>query len=102
MEIYAVPLAQNRISVFFRDISEKKKAEDELRQSETLFRTLIQNSSDIIQILDTQYRLIYTSPSFTKLLGYAEGEKKDCSVLDLVHPDDRERVSAVLEEVSAR
>ena len=101
MEIYAVPLAQNRISVFFWDISEKKKAEDELRESEILFRTLIQNSSDIIQILDIQYRLIYTSPSFTKLLGYTEGEKKDCSVLDLVHPDDRERVSAVLEEVSA-
>jgi len=101
MEMYAVPLAKDRISVFFWDITDKKKAEDELRESETLFRTLIQNSSDIIQILDTEYRLIYTSPSFTKLLGYAEEEKKDCSVLDLVHPDDRDRLSAVLEKVSA-
>ena len=43
MVIYAVPLAQNRISVFFHDISDKKKTEDESGRV-TLFRTLIQNS----------------------------------------------------------
>ena len=74
-EIHAVPLAQNRMTVFFRDISEKKKAEEELEQSETRFRALIQNSSDIIQILDQEKRLVYSSPAFSKILGYPEGSQ---------------------------
>lgn len=100
-EVHAVPLAQNRMAVFFRDISEKRKAEKELEESETRFRALIQNSSDIIQILDREKRLVYNSPAFSKILGYAEGSQNGRFMPDLVHPDDRERVLADLEEVYA-
>ena len=101
-EIHAVPLAQNRMTVFFRDISEKRKAEEELEQSETRFRALIQNSSDIIQILDREKRLVYNSPAFYKILGYPEGSQLPRYTLDLVHPDDRDRVAMDLEEVYSR
>jgi PAS domain S-box-containing protein len=101
-EIHAVPLAQNRMTVFFRDISEKKKAEDELERSETRFRALIQNSSDIIQILDREKQVVYNSPAFFKILGYPEGEDTGKSTLDLVHPEDHDRVAADLEEVYTR
>jgi PAS domain S-box-containing protein len=101
-EVHAVPLAQNRMTVFFRDISEKKKAEEELERSETRFRALIQNSSDIIQILDQKKHPIYNSPAFFKILGYPEGKEISGDILDLVHPDDRERVASDLEEVYTR
>lgn len=101
-EIHAVPLAQNRMTVFFRDISEKRRAEEELEQSETRFRALIQNSSDIIQILDREKRLVYSSPAIYKILGYPEGSQNNRNILDLVHPDDRDRVAADLEEVYTR
>jgi PAS domain S-box-containing protein len=101
-EIHAVPLAQSRMTVFFRDISERKRAEEELEQSETRFRALIQNSSDIIQILDQEKRLVYNSPAFSKILGYPEGSQNGRSILDLVHPEDRDRVAADLGEVYAR
>ena len=101
-EIHAVPLAQNRVAVFFRDISDKRKAEEELEQSETRFRSLIQNSSDIIQILDQEKLLVYSSPAFSTVLGYPEGSQNRRNLLDLVHPEDRERVSADLEEVYSR
>jgi PAS domain S-box-containing protein len=101
-EIHAVPLAQNRMTIFFRDISEKRKAEEELGKSETRFRALIQNSSDIIQILDQEKRLVYISPAFYQILGYAEGSQNNRNILDLVHADDRERVAADLEEVYTR
>jgi PAS domain S-box-containing protein len=101
-EVHAVPLAQNRMTVFFRDISEKKKAEQELEQSETRFRALIQNSSDIIQILDQEKRLVYSSPAIYKILGYPEGSQNNRNLLELVHPDDRGRVAADLEEVYIR
>jgi PAS domain S-box-containing protein len=101
-EIDAVPLAQNRMTVFFRDISEKRRAEEELELSETRFRALIQNSSDIIQILDQEKRLIYSSPAFSKILGYPEGSQNGRFMPDLIHPDDLERVTADLEEVYTR
>jgi PAS domain S-box-containing protein len=101
-EIHAVPLAQNRVAAFFRDISEKRKAEEELAQSETRFRALIQNSSDIIQILDQEKLLVYSSPAFFTIMGYPEGSENSRNLLDLVHPDDRERVAADLEEVYTR
>jgi PAS domain S-box-containing protein len=101
-EVHAVPLAQNRMTAFFRDISEKRKAEEELEQSETRFRALIQNSSDIIQILDENRRLIYSSPAVRKILGYPEGSQNNRHILDLVHPDDRDRVTTDLDEVYRR
>jgi PAS domain S-box-containing protein len=101
-EIHAVPLVQNRMTVFFRDISEKRKAEEELEQSETRYRALIQNSPDILQILDQEKRMVCNSPAFYKILGYPEGSQNSRNALDLVHPDDRERVAAYLEEIYTR
>jgi PAS domain S-box-containing protein len=100
-EIHGVPLVQNRISVFFRDVSEKRKTEEELKQSESRFRALVLNSAEIIQILDQEKRLVYNSPAFYNILGYPEGSQSR-NALDLVHPDDRERVAADLEEVCCR
>ncbi|MFA5266815.1 MAG: PAS domain S-box protein [Methanoregula sp.] len=98
-EIHAVPLGQNRMTVFFRDISETRKAREELEKNETRFRALIQNSSDIIQILDQEKQLVYSSPAFFKILGYQEQSQNNRNFIDLIHPDDRERVAADLEKV---
>ena len=99
-EIHAVPLAQDRMTVFFRDISERRKAEEELEKNETRFRALIQNSSDIIQILNKEKQLVYSSPAFYKILGYKDDSQNTRTFLDLIHPDDRERVAADLEEIN--
>ena len=101
-EIHAVPLEQNRMTVFFRDVSERKKAEDELERRENRFRALIHNSPDIIQILDRENLLVYSSPAVQKTLGYPEDSQNNRNFLDLVHPDDRNRVAAALKEGSAR
>jgi PAS domain S-box-containing protein len=98
-EMDAVPLVQNRMAVFFRDISKRKRAAEELTQSENRFRALIENSPDIIQILDRENTLIYHSPAFSEILGYPEGSQIGRPLFDLVHPDDRERVAADLEGV---
>jgi len=100
-EIHAIPLAENRMTVFFEDISEKRNAEKELGLRETLFRSLIHNSPDIIQILDSDKQMVYSSLAFSKILGYPQESQTGRSIADLVHPDDLDHVMAYLDEVYA-
>jgi PAS domain S-box-containing protein len=76
------------IFVAFRDITESKRAEEELRKSDVRFRSLIQNSSDIIRIMDKEGRIIFDSPSSGKILGYPPGYTLGKFPFDFIHPDD--------------
>jgi PAS domain S-box-containing protein len=88
--------------IMMEDISEKKKAEEALRQSETRFRALIHNSSDIIRILDREGRIVYESPSAERLLGYPPGSQIGRDPMDYIHPDDRDIVKKDLQAVYDR
>jgi diguanylate cyclase (GGDEF)-like protein/PAS domain S-box-containing protein len=57
-------------------------------RSERYFRSLIQNSSDIIMILDDVGLIRYESPSVEHVLGYQSGSRIGQSPLELIHPDD--------------
>jgi PAS domain S-box-containing protein len=79
-----------------KDITERKRAEDAVRESERHFRALIENASDGIVLFDAEWTVGYASPSTTRMLGYAFDEIVGRQAFDLIHPDDRACLSAQL------
>jgi PAS domain S-box-containing protein len=87
------------ILVEARDITERKRAEEKLQESEERFRSMIQSLSDIIFILDGNGQLTYESPSATRILGYPPGYFIGKSPFIHIHPDDLDQVMKDLDEV---
>ncbi|MCD4651207.1 MAG: PAS domain S-box protein, partial [Candidatus Cloacimonetes bacterium] len=75
-----------------QDITDRKLAEEVLRESEEYFKALIENSNDVFSILDDKGNITYESPSHEAVLGYKQGELIGRTVFELVHPDDRNRI----------
>jgi PAS domain S-box-containing protein len=74
--------------LYRRDLIELRRAQQALRQSEERFRSLVEMSSDAIVLIDGQGRVLYTSPSVERIMGYSATELLSQSGLELVHPDD--------------
>src|SRR6185369_1100190 len=62
------------LSIFFRDISERKRAEEAIRKSEERYRALIEQASDAIMITDNRGNFLDVNTSFCKHFGYSKDE----------------------------
>jgi len=72
-----------------RDITERKKAEEALRESELRYRVLFDNSPDGILIAGVETkRFAYANPSACRMLGYSSEELRTLGVAD-IHPPDQ-------------
>ena len=69
-------------------VIQRKRTEGALRHNEEWFRSLIENASDIIAVLDPHGTLRYGSPSLATALGYSPAELIGENVFALVHQDD--------------
>jgi PAS domain S-box-containing protein len=70
---------------------QQRQSEETLQASDTRFRALIENSMDLIVVLDAHGRLTYRSPS-ASMLGYRLEELLGRVMFDYVHPDDADRI----------
>ena len=87
----------------FHNVTERKRAEDALRESEEQYRTLAANLPEIVYrvYLKEHGRMQFFNDQVTALTGYRESELTQgtiCSIEPLIHPDDRERVVAAVEK----
>ncbi|MBD0344508.1 MAG: PAS domain S-box protein [Coleofasciculus sp. Co-bin14] len=82
-----------------QDITERKKAEEELRESEAKFRQLAENIREVFFILDKTGQMIYISPTYEQVWGRTPESlyQNPRSWLESVHPEQQPQMAAALD-----
>jgi PAS domain S-box-containing protein len=73
-----------------QDITDRKKSEEALKESEEKFRSIMENSADAIFITDQQGKYVYTNKAVTAMLGFTSKEMKSKTIIDLSPPDKKD------------
>ena len=87
---------------FFIDITERKRAEEALRESEERYRSIFENAVEGLFQSTPEGRFISVNPSFARMLGYASPEELVSSISDIakqyyVNNEDRQRYKQLLQ-----
>ncbi len=98
-ELVLKPLSDGRALALLSDVTLKRTAERTLARSERRFRALIQNSNDVIMLLDADAQLQYLSPSAARL-GFDPASGRGIDLLAGVHPRDRRATEEALERLA--
>jgi PAS domain S-box-containing protein len=90
-----VPLFDDQVLLVIRDITERRRAEAQLRESEERYRTLFEGSTQGILVMDIETRRFrYANPAMCQLLGYPEEELLRVATADLHPPGTLDSVLA--------
>ena len=66
------------------------------------FESLVKHSRDLITIVDAERRLVWADPSYGEMLGETPDAHLGRPAWEIVHPDDRDHLGGIFEEISAR
>ncbi len=81
------------------DITDQRRAKEALRASERNFRSLFDEALDMIHIVDRGGRLTDINPTELAILGYSREECIGRPLVEIIHPDYRERTAKALKRV---
>ena len=82
-----------------RDVSERKRGDLALRESEERYRDLFDNASDLVCMTAPDSSLLYVNKAWQKGIGYGDDEIERMRLLDIVHPDSRSHYTEVMGRV---
>ena len=88
---------QEAILGIVTDITQRKRAERELKKSEERFRQAFQNAPIGMALCNMDGSFVQANSAYCHMLGFTEGELNQMTFLDLTHPQDLERQMAYFE-----
>ncbi|MEO7983921.1 MAG: PAS domain S-box protein, partial [Bacteroidota bacterium] len=93
LETHAVPMkdAAGNITALLgvtMDITDKRKAEEELRKSEEKYRTLVEQAIDAIALYDAKGKILDVNTGSVNLLGYTKEELLEMSLADILTEEE--------------
>jgi PAS domain S-box-containing protein len=74
------------------NITEQKKAEEELRKSEAKYRGLVENIGNGIATTDLEGRFVFVNQALCEMIGYSEKELIGKPFADFLHPEDKKKI----------
>jgi diguanylate cyclase (GGDEF)-like protein/PAS domain S-box-containing protein len=83
---------------FLRDLTHQKRTELELRRTKELYDLVLDNTQDLITLVEPSGLVRYASPSHRSVIGYEPQDLVGANVLDFVHPDDAAMVAQRMAE----
>ncbi|MBI5095708.1 MAG: PAS domain S-box protein, partial [Candidatus Hydrogenedentes bacterium] len=90
-----------RTMATIEDISERKRADDALRESEERYRTLFDRANDGIFLLSTDGKLVSLNDSLARMHGYSVDEMLDMSLKDLDTPETSRQIPVRMQRLLA-
>jgi PAS domain S-box-containing protein len=93
---------EERIFESVRDVSERKRAKEELFQKDQRLQLFAENIDDVLWMMDLTGRFFYVSPSVTKIFGYAPDEFIELSFGGFLTPASADSASRTLRNVFSR
>lgn len=103
-EVKIVPVIDRKGKVvkyagYIRDITKKKKIDEQMQQNEIYFRGLIDNASDIIVIFNPDGTFRKESPSLESALGISLSTLSGKNIFDVIHADDTGDAKKIIAEI---
>ena len=84
--------------VMLTDVTQDRAIHEALRKNEERFRTLIEDSSEALLLLDADGKVLYASSSVQAVSGYTPEERVGSRANTVLHPDDRALVRRAFEQ----
>ena len=94
-----IPMEENgkqKVLIFIEDVTESKRMEQMLLESEEKFRSLVETCNDIIWETDRNMVFTYVSPRVSEVLGYTSEEMVGMSAIGLIPSDTAKELALVI------
>jgi len=90
---------ERRLQLIYQDITERKRAEEALQESEERFRDLFESANDLIQSVTPDGHFLYVNRMWQKVLGYSEKEIANLTLWDIIHPDSIPHCRGIFQKI---